>query len=1254
MKKYFLLLLLISTVTFGQKKYQSLLWEISGNGLSKKSYVYGSMHVSEKVSYHLSDAFFQHLLAADFVANESEPSTWNDLYDLFNVRNSYSYNKFYRDFYLPPVTKNHLYQLFVSNNFNMNNLLFRTNEYRKDYQEDTYLDMFIYQTGKKYNKKTIGLEDAKKSMAMIMNINPYDNYPKEENTQAILKLLKGKSLEEALMDYYREKDLDMMDSLLSLTSSKGYLEVMINKRNVIMARSIDSVAKKGSLFAAIGAAHLPGKKGVIELLREKGYTVKPIVGEYTDKGKKTKKQIDEYFIKPTFEIKTTEDGMIQMPLNAQLVHTDENINSPDLANGGVINIKRILRNDFLTPKKPFNHTTIDSLLYENIPGEILEKKFFKENNYTGYDIKNKTKSGNTQHYRFYITPIEIIGISMAGNGNYVRQYENEVFSNIKLKPYQAVWEKVSPKKGGFSVEIPSYHVIYGNRENATTPVDAQIYAYSEDNNANYFVIEKTQLESNYLEETAYELKRIQNEFYLQYDAQEKFQEKSVSASSYESTSIIGDKSIALKTIIEGDKYYLLGAVQSNDQNTQRFFNSFKTIPTIIKEPSVKYTDSTALFSIDIPRKQNEFYFLRTKQAKSTPRKGSKKTNTFTSNSDSFIFQSESGSKISLSTYQYHKYENEKSIDSIYAAIRKTILKNNSFIDFDNYDEDTEALAAEYATTVDSAIAEYDYNTLTTNKSFLSVWDKELGIDKKFKDSKNNAAITQEKKTHNEQKGYYTHEALVTQNNSNQAIKIKTVFKDGLSYQLSSLVSKDYQNDNLFIEKAFTSFEPSDTILSYSVSDKKLQLFIEDANSIHDSIRYSALKSVSYLTLTKNDLNELQSFIDTYQFKTEEHDALNQLYEKIGRIQDASIVPFLEKNYKKENSSPSTQIQILKALSFQKSKLAYKKIQELMSYDLPVSDNIYEIQQLFKIFENDTKNSAILFPDIFQLYSIKEYHDPVVHFTTRLIEDNLVNAKNLKSYKKMLLTNAKLEYKRVVSWKTKQTTKSSDYYSTNSKEATSDLINYIQLLYPFKKEKEFDQLFSKIKNLAIEDTNLELARIELTKNNSIDKSMQEELLQNPKTQFVFYQMLIGNKLAHKAEELTDDSLAQSALFNFQNIDSKKNKLELVEKQTVTWNDKPITFFFFKQTKIDTEDSYSYNNTARLQSIAFVNDKDRINPMAYKTFKRITIIDEDKMGDLYQEIIDRAFNDTYSRASFGKIDINDPYGYGYEYGMDFDDY
>jgi uncharacterized protein YbaP (TraB family) len=43
-----------------------------------------------------------------------------------------------------------------------------------------------------------------------------------------------------------------------------------------MAKRIDSIIQLQPTFNAIGAGHLPGKEGVVNLLRERGYTLKPV------------------------------------------------------------------------------------------------------------------------------------------------------------------------------------------------------------------------------------------------------------------------------------------------------------------------------------------------------------------------------------------------------------------------------------------------------------------------------------------------------------------------------------------------------------------------------------------------------------------------------------------------------------------------------------------------------------------------------------------------------------------------------------------------------------------------------------------------------------------------------------------------------------------------------------------------------------------------------------------------------------------
>lgn len=1226
MKKYILLFSLIFASTFAQeKKYQSLLWEISGNGLEKKSYVYGTMHVSEKVSYHLSDAFYTHLLNADIIANESEPRTWTELFDIFSFYSKYANNNaFYTNFYLTPIEKDELYTLFRSTNYNLIGLLSRTNEMNKEYQEETYLDMFIYRTGRKYNKKTVGLEDVKTSTINIMKAEAVmDNSEVEKNYQAILKLLKSKPYEEALVDFYREKDLDMIDSLTVLATPKNYLKALLFDRNVEMVKNMEVYMKEGSLFSAIGAAHLPGKKGVIEMLREKGYTVNPIYDNYTEKGKGLKKKIEENFIKPETKLKTTADGMVTFPVFDVVLETGENIESPDLANGGYINFKRTFLNDFLNKdNKPFNPKTLDSLFYENIPGEILSKKTYNEKNYLVYDIKSKTKTGNNQRYRYYITPIEIISIMMGGEGEYVRIFEDELFSQINIKESESNWETINPLKGSFQIQVPSYYSFTGNKADLKSNDDMKIIAFDKDEKSNYILIEKT-LQDNYnLEDSKFELKRIQYEFYNQHNLDSTNTHFNNDEFYFTSSSKLGDKQLELKTLIKGNKYYLLGTVNASKENTKKFFESFVFKPILNNEEYRTFTDSVAQFKIEIPKKQNEHLdFITEKKYNNS----FKKKNHFVSNYKNYEFLSSTGNLIELNFSQYHKYESEVSIDSIWANYRKIITRKFN-----------EEEAFEEHVTVTEAIDNDDDSNFAKNR-----WEEIV-----FRNKKNEPklTITEENIETDPKTKISVYNALVSKENTKQAIKYKAVFRDGTFYVLKTLVDKNYKNDNSFIEKTFNSFTLLDTVYKNSVFENKLDIFINDATSKHDSIRYSALKSIHYLSLKKDDLQKFQYFLTNFKFNNDETEILGDLYEKLGRIKSPKVIPFLESVYKKPNVNTVLQLSVLRALTFQKNKEAYKKIMELLEYDLPISDSSYEINGLFNYFESDLENSQVLFPDVFQFYSIQEYHNPIIDFTNQLINSELVNPKKLKSFKKMLLTNGKLETKRLISWKNKQLIKDEDSYDNYA--PVSDLEDYLNILYSFKNEKSIAEFFTKAQNLEIDEIDLAIAKLQLKNNKRIENELASKILSKPKIKFRGIQMLYHTKQKELINIFGSEDVAKSAITYFESIDPKKDSLSLYTTKKMRFNNTDIKFFFFKKTTID-EDSYNYQKQ-KITGIAFVTNNDNLITNAFQIMGANNYIEEKEIEEIIKRKIDESLNENHIRATHGKLSD------ALEYDEEYEDY
>lgn len=281
-----------------EKSYKSLLWEITGNGLKKPSYLFGTMHISNKMVFHLSDSFYAAIRNADVVAIELNPEQWQSEIPRINKQgNVYKYyNATYYTDYLKESSfaeGDFLSLLRESLRFEpaLNDALLYRNESRMDnFQEDTYLDLYIYQTGKKLGKQTAGVETFLGAQRMMMEA-VVDAAAEKDKKRPDLDGVPYQELNQSLQDAYRRGDLDVLDSINKITEyAQSFTEKFLYKRNEIQAASMDSIMKQQSLFVGVGAAHLPGKRGVIEILRKKGYTLRPVYMQ--DRDATQKKYID--------------------------------------------------------------------------------------------------------------------------------------------------------------------------------------------------------------------------------------------------------------------------------------------------------------------------------------------------------------------------------------------------------------------------------------------------------------------------------------------------------------------------------------------------------------------------------------------------------------------------------------------------------------------------------------------------------------------------------------------------------------------------------------------------------------------------------------------------------------------------------------------------------------------------------------------------------------------------------------------------
>lgn len=82
----------------------------------------------------------------------------------------------------------------------------------------------------------------------------------------------------AMMEAYREQDLKKLEDLMMKEEAgiSAYADLLLFNRNRNWIEKMKQILPGHSLLFAVGAGHLPGEKGVINLLKKAGFTVTPV------------------------------------------------------------------------------------------------------------------------------------------------------------------------------------------------------------------------------------------------------------------------------------------------------------------------------------------------------------------------------------------------------------------------------------------------------------------------------------------------------------------------------------------------------------------------------------------------------------------------------------------------------------------------------------------------------------------------------------------------------------------------------------------------------------------------------------------------------------------------------------------------------------------------------------------------------------------------------------------------------------------
>ncbi len=674
MKKSFAFLLAFTCLfASAQQKYQSLLWKISGNDLTKDSYLYGTMHVSSKVAFRLDDVFYKALTKSEVVALESDPTTWmSNSYESmaagigsFNSYNSGS--NFYENLFKLSSPKDRAIRSFIRfDNSIINGYLYRKSKDADNFEEETYLDMFIYQAGKKQEKDIVGLEDFKESRYLTTKAN-YNPIKKKIDVWLRKKYKEGDGGYMLTEDAYRNRNLDLLDSIGEASNTEHFRKYMLYERNANMVNVLDSIMRQKSVFSGVGAAHLPGKQGMIEMLRRKGYTVTPLKSNQSNYGKKVKTKIEDTFIKPTLEKHYTEDQFLAIKSFEELRELNffgqKYYVATDMTNGGYLAVTRINTFDYLT-KKPKNHLKrIDDLLFEDIPGEIISKELITTP-YEGIKILNKTKKDDFQRYLIYKTPLEIIIIKLGGKKDYVLKYGDEIFDSVEFKMFSKAYKNVNPEYGKYTINMPQGYIA----ENLKVAGKRIIQGF--DTNSYYFLQESPLHDTKYIEEDAFEAKYIHKAFIedlkFKNDGNHGFY-KNEDYTTYQSKTFIDSlhtKQLMLRSIVKDESYYLLGYVGNDTLVANAYFDSFKLKDMVYKDAFKKEIDTSLHFSV----------YTNAKKPMASRYYGRKKEKPYQQKIKRTTYSSKTNEQIEIVRTKYHDLQMFAHIDSVWNNTKKKYNK----------------------------------------------------------------------------------------------------------------------------------------------------------------------------------------------------------------------------------------------------------------------------------------------------------------------------------------------------------------------------------------------------------------------------------------------------------------------------------------------------------------------------------------------------------------------------------------------------
>jgi uncharacterized protein YbaP (TraB family) len=468
---------LFSQNSTANKKNHALLWEITGNGLTKPSYLFGTMHLRDKRVFEFSDSMLLKLEGCDAFASEIRMDSavyqqWELTMsgDTTNKLSRQLSKKGYERLLNALKNKGINLDSMESKNSNLvSGWLDDRDESDKEGSKDLFLDLYLTRLAYNQGKSLHGLERLEDYEDLNSSFfQQFEDSTFAQKDTSFMQIIAHFAMVENMIEVYNSGDLNDLMKIVRDTNSFGngqYRREILDNRNVKMLQKLENIMREKSVFCAVGAAHLPDSMGLIALLQAKGYAVRKVTPQFTGMADTYKpKKIDRpwYHLKDEFnriELDFPEQPYLMNKLTATRRRLGMEYVYYDILTGAIhlaeADYYPYGNNKKITKEKVLNETFNNWLYGRKLKNIEKEKIMVGENE--GIKFSARSKTGGLIKGQFFVANGNIYKTFVIFDKHKDDETEraDKFLNSLKINPLPLTdWQMFEEEKGAFSIKMP--------------------------------------------------------------------------------------------------------------------------------------------------------------------------------------------------------------------------------------------------------------------------------------------------------------------------------------------------------------------------------------------------------------------------------------------------------------------------------------------------------------------------------------------------------------------------------------------------------------------------------------------------------------------------------------------------------------------------------------------------------------------------------------------------------------------------------